>query len=61
MRNREGFDVGLSFEKFLQQDLYEISELKVGGSIALADYYIVNVGNKNKLYHELDEIMKKII
>lgn len=60
-RKRKGFDTNLSYEEFKKQDNYEISKLNLGSSIAIADYYIINEGNKNELFSNIDKILTSII
>ena len=43
-----------------KRDIAEIENLKKGGPIAMADYFILNNGNLEEYYQRLEEIMKNI-
>lgn len=59
-RKREGFDTNISFEKFNEQDIFELSVLKLGSSIAISDYYILNIDTKLELFNKLDIIIESL-
>lgn len=42
------------------RDVSEIENLEKGGPIAIADFYIINNGNYNEFYQQLDDILKQI-
>lgn len=43
-----------------QRDWAEIENIEKGGPIAIADYYIMNDGDMEKLDHQIDDILKQI-
>lgn len=43
-----------------QRDWAEIENLEKGGPIAIADHYIINATNLEKLHHQIDEILNSI-
>ncbi len=43
-----------------ERDRSEIENLEKGGPIAMADYYILNDGEKNEMYERLDEILAEV-
>jgi len=50
----------LTREECRSRDLSEINNLNVGGSIALADYYLVNEGSVQSLKRKLDDMLQTI-
>jgi dephospho-CoA kinase len=50
----------ISFEEAVARDIAEIERLNLGGTLAMADYTVINSGDKTKLYAQLDEIYKQI-
>jgi len=48
----------LTIEEAVSRDHAEIENIEKGGPIALADYTIVNDGSREKLIHDLDQILK---
>lgn len=43
-----------------ERDVSEIENLEKGGPIAMADLYLINDGNYDNFYLQLDDILKKI-
>jgi dephospho-CoA kinase len=43
-----------------QRDWAEIENLEKGGPIAIADYYIMNEGDKDRLYQQLDDVLEHV-
>ena len=50
----------LSTQEFQERDKYEIEELRKGGSIAVADYYILNEGTRAELLENVDKILREV-
>lgn len=55
LRNRS-----LTVEEAKKRDLAELENLNKGATIAMADYTVVNTGDKNYLLKQIDEIIKDI-
>jgi len=47
-------------EEVLVRDIAEIEGLHMGGTIAMADYTILNISDKNNLHFQIDTILKDI-
>lgn len=43
-----------------QSDWDEIENLEKGGPIAIADHYIINDGNEERLYEQVDKVLDEI-
>lgn len=50
----------LSSEQVDKRDWAEIENIEKGGPIAIADYYVMNDGNPENLYSQIDTILKNI-
>lgn len=50
----------LTNEEAKNRDITEIEALAKGGPISYADYYILNNGNNDEYYRQLDEVTKQI-
>lgn len=59
-RKREGFDLGLSYEDFCVQDRFEAVQLGLGSSMAMADYFLLNVTTVENLHRHLDVLMASL-
>lgn len=44
----------------IERDHKEIETLQKGGPIAMADYFVINDGDKEKLHHNIDAIISEI-
>lgn len=44
----------------IERDHKEIETIDKGGPIAMADYFVVNDGNKEKLHHDIDAIISDL-
>ncbi len=51
----------LTPEKALMRDVREIETVEKGGSIAFADYYILNNGSKKELFCRLDQLIEEVL
>ena len=50
----------LSPQQVDQRDWAEIENLEKGGPIAVADYFVHNDGNLDRLHHQIDQILEHI-
>lgn len=50
----------LTVAEATQRDWSEIEDIQKGGPIAIADYYIINDGNIEKLYSQINQILNDI-
>src|SRR5690606_20413852 len=48
----------LTSEQVDQRDWAEIENIEKGGPIAIADYYVMNDGNLEKLHEQIDNILQ---
>ncbi|MDR1969800.1 MAG: AAA family ATPase [Candidatus Nomurabacteria bacterium] len=46
-----------TMEEIIRREINEIENLEKGGPIAFADFYVLNDGNLNDLYAQIDEII----
>lgn len=54
-------DFGTStYEEAVAHDVAEIERLNLGGTLAMADFMVVNDGDKDKLFTQLDNIYQSI-
>jgi len=49
-----------ALEEIRERDRSEIENLEKGGPIAAADYFVMNDGEKEKMYAQIDEILKEV-
>ena len=59
-RKREGFDLGLSYEDFCVQDRFEAVQLGLGSSMAMANYFLLNMTTVENLHRHLDVLMSSL-
>lgn len=50
----------LTSEQVDQRDWAEIENIEKGGPIAIADYYVINDSNLEKLHYQIDDILQAI-